>query len=319
MRWGRSPAGRAGQAAGQVAAEDLSVAAVTMVRDEGRMLPKWLAHYGAAFGAENLVVIDDNTADGSTRDLPCSVLRLPSTSGRHFERMRMGVVSGVAAALLEVHDAVLFCDADEFIVADPARHASLRHFLAARPEDEAFGVMGLNVVHHLASEAPLDLTRPLLEQRSAVKLVPLMCKPSLKRTTAPWRASSHGIEAEFAIEPDLYMFHFKFADLDHLAETAAHRRALVDDDGRAAETNWALGADAMVDLLRSLNADLPADPADLPEFTPPKQRRREAIIRRVEPDAPGDPVVVRATGTRQMRAMAERPAARIPDRFRGLL
>lgn len=315
--------GRSRGAETTVDAEQLSVAAVTMVRDEARMLPKWIAHYGAQFGVENLVVIDDNSTDGSTDDLPCNVFRLPSTSGRHFEQMRMGIVSGIAAALLEVHDAVLFSDADEFVVADPDRHPDLRHFLAARPEPEAFGVMGLNVVHHLGTEPALDLARPLLEQRRVVKLVPLMCKPALKRTPAPWRASSHGIEAPFAIEPDLYMFHFKFADLDHLAETAAHRRALVDEDGRAAATNWSAGADSMVTLLRDINAELPADPADLAEFTPPKPKRRDAIVRTVEPDPGQDgdsgPVVVRATGTRQIRAMAERPAARIPARFAGLV
>ena len=44
----------------------MRIAAVTMVRDEATFLPLWLNHYGAAFGPENLFVIDDGSTDGST-------------------------------------------------------------------------------------------------------------------------------------------------------------------------------------------------------------------------------------------------------------
>ena len=287
-----------------------SVAAVTMVRDEGRMLPKWIDHYGAQLGLDNLVVVDDSSEDGSTDDLPCSVLRLPPAYKKDFEPTRMGVLSGLAATLLEVHDAVLFSDADEFVVADPAKHESLRHFVAARRDREAVGVLGLNVIHHLAAEGPLDFGRPFLEQRRLAKFVPLMCKPALKTVPAPWAAASHGIRTDFAIDPELYMFHFKFADRDHLRAAAEHRKAMVEMDGRAAVTSWSQGGDALVDLLEEMNADLSADPGDQAEFRPPPRKRLGEIVERTPQG------VVRATGVRQMLAMQRRPALRIPERFR---
>lgn len=288
------------------------VAAVTMARDEGRMLPKWVEHYGRQLGYANLVVIDDNSGDGSTEDLPCSVLRLPPVLKRDFEPTRMAMVSGMAATLLEVHDAVVFSDADEFVVADPAKHESLRHFVAARRDRPAVGVLGLNVIHHLAEEGPLDFGRPLLDQRRLAKFVPLMCKPALKTVPAAWAAASHGIRTDFAIDPDLYMFHFKFADRDHLRAAAEHRRAMVEMDGRAGTTNWAQGGDALVGLLEKINTDLgPVDGFD--EFTPPPRRRLSEIV---ETRRDG---VARATGAGQIPAMERRPVVRIPDRFRGLL
>lgn len=287
-----------------------SVAAVTMVRDEGRMLPKWVDHYGAQLGVDNLVVVDDNSVDGSTEGLPCTVLRLPPAYKKDFEPTRMAVLSGLAATLLEVHDAVIFSDADEFIVADPDRHESLRHFVAARRDRGAVGVLGLNVIHHLAAEGPLAFDRPFLEQRRLAKFVPLMCKPALKTVPAAWAAASHGIRTDFAIDPELYMFHFKFADREHLRAAAEHRRAMVELDGRAASTSWSQGGDAMVDLLESMNAELGADPASQDEFRPPPRRRLAEIVEQTPQG------VVRATGVRQMLAMERRPALRIPERFR---
>ena len=49
-------------------------------------------------GPDALVVLDDNSKDGSTDDLPCSVIRIPEvTKKRFFERSRMKMASGVAA------------------------------------------------------------------------------------------------------------------------------------------------------------------------------------------------------------------------------
>ena len=110
--------------------EQVRLAALTMVRDEQVMLPRWVRHYSRECGAENLFVVDDNSTDGSTDDLPCSVLRIPSWGDKHFESTRMRVVSNIAAALLEAYDAVLFADADEFLVADPEKYDGLRDLVA---------------------------------------------------------------------------------------------------------------------------------------------------------------------------------------------
>ena len=105
------------------------VAAVTMVRNEGAMLRAWIDHYGRQVGLDHLLVIDDNSDDGSTDGLDCEVRRIEPIEG-HFENSRMQIVSDAARKLLRKHDAVIFADADEFILADPDRYDGLTDIVA---------------------------------------------------------------------------------------------------------------------------------------------------------------------------------------------
>lgn len=286
----------------------MKLAALTMVRDERVMLPRWLAHYGAQCGVDNLFVIDDNTRDGSTDDLPCSVIRIPDWGDKHFETTRMRLVSSFAAGLLEAYDAVLFADADEFLVADPARHDGLLDLVAKREDQQVIGAMNLNVVHDAEHEAPLDPERPVLEQRRWAKFVPLMCKPSIKRIPAPWVAGSHGTTVAFDIDPDLYMFHLKFAERDHLRATGDHRKALADSQGRAAETSWQFAGD---DLAALLDEVIGATAPDAVEEFKPRKRALRKIVRETGNG------VFRSHGRRQVNAMRGQPMVAIPERFRG--
>jgi len=286
------------------------VGAITMVRNEGAMLHRWVDHYGSQFAADDLIVVDDNSDDGSTNDLDCRVVRIKPITG-HFELSRMRLISEHAKQLLRRCDAVLFADADEFIVADPAKYDGLRDFVAGRTGAPAVGVLGLNVIHHTATELDLDFGRSFLGQRRLAKFVPLLCKPSIKWVANPWAAASHGIrDATFQVDPELFMFHMKFADRAHLKKVGDHRRSMVELDGRAAETGWQFSGDDMVALLDDINAELPDDPAEVPLFRP--ERLDLAAIPRTF-----DNGVTRATGGRQVKAMRTRPAVRIPERFSG--
>ena len=302
---------RRASAAPETGATRPTVAAITMVRDERAMLPRWVRHYAAQCGGpQHLLVIDDNSTDGSTDDLPCPVVRIPPLTKGHFEPSRLALLSKFAAGLLEAYDAVLFADADEFLLADPDRYASLVDLVADRPDTPVLGAMGINLVHHLGHEGPLDPERPLLDQRRLAKFVPLMCKPALKRVPAPWTAASHGVKGTpYAIDPDLYMFHAKFADRDALRAAADHRRRMVELDGRAHRTNWKFGGDAMVDLLDTIAAE--AEPERLKPFAPPK-KLLDTIVRQ-------EGQTFRARGERQVPAMRKRPFTLVPERFAGLV
>jgi len=287
-----------------------TVAAITMVRNERAMLPRWVRHYAAQCGgAEHLLVIDDNSDDGSTDDLPCPVVRIPPLTG-HFEPTRLSLLSKFAAGLLEAYDAVLFTDADEFLLAEPAKYKTLVDLVADRPDEPVIGAMGLNLVHHLGHEGPLDPELPLLSQRRLAKFIPLMCKPAIKRVPAPWTAASHGVKGTpYRIDPELFMFHAKFSDREALRAAADHRREMVDMDGRAHRTNWKYGGDAMVELLDSIVADVRI--ADVKPFTPP-QKLISGIVRQ-------EGQTFRSRGDRQVPAMRKRPFVRVPDRFDSLV
>ncbi|WP_372733808.1 glycosyltransferase family 2 protein [Nocardioides sp.] len=286
-----------------------SVGVITMARDEGPMLRHWVEHYADQVGAEHVLVIDDNSSDGSTDDLGCPVIRIPQLRKRGFEPSRMGLLAGISAGLLEAYDAMLFTDADEFVVADPARHESLRHFAAARAGREAVGVMGLNLIHDTSREPALDFDRPLLQQRTLAKFMPLMCKPALKWVPAAWAHASHGILCPFEVDPELFMFHFKFADRGRLEEIAGLRHHVNTTDNRAAGTSWARPADEMVALLDEVAAAI--KPGRVEEFDPAKVDLA-GIVKKQGP-------MWRATGKGQVPGMRSRPVVSIPARFRGVL
>ena len=302
------PAAEAEQGRPREPGELPSLAIITMARDEGQMVKRWVDYYTPHVGVEHLIIIDDNSSDGSTDDLDCPVLRIPYLRKRGFEPSRMGLLAGISAGLLEAYDAVMFADADEFVVPEPTRYPTLRHFVADRPGRDAIGVLGFNVVHDPAEPALLA-DQPILGQRQLAKFVPLMCKPSLKWQPAAWAHASHGIECPYEIDKDLYMFHMKFADRDHLADVAAKRHHLNATEGRAKKTSWERSGDEMVGVLDEITAGL--DASTVPEFEAKGLGLKKIVVHRGS--------MWRATGDAQVPAMRKLPFVRIPDRFHGLL
>lgn len=282
------------------------VAVLTVVRDEAVMLPRWLAHYSAQLGGpEHLLVIDDNSTDGSTQDLPCPVVRIPDRNYEGWASVRLRMLNGLAAGLLNVYDAVAFVDADEFLVADPDKYRDLRELLADRPDDDVLGAQALNVVHHVAEEPPLDPDRPVLEQRRLAKFMPIMCKPSLKRIPAPWGAGSHGIRAPFRVDPELYMFHMKFADRGHLVDSSRHRYQLTETSQRGLGSTWRMG-DELVQLLDDITRGVDADAVELFGLD---EAARDAVVSQ-------EGQLHRTARPGQARTMKRQPLVRIPGRFR---
>jgi hypothetical protein len=285
------------------------VLVMTMVRDEAEMLPRWLRHYAGQVGMENLIVLDDNTTDGSTDGLECTVHRLPPLPGDRFERTRMDLLSGLAQGFLSVYDYAVFVDADEFLIPDPTKYAGLPELLAARPEADVVAPVALNVLHLPAVEGPLRADRPVLEQRRFAKFAPLMCKPAVKRIPAEWRFASHGIKAPYAIDPELYMLHLKFADRDAMRAVAAHRQALVELDGRGSKSSWRQDVEAVLTVIDDSIAGVDLD--NVPEFTPSPERLG-TVVRK-------DKGYYRSGARWQLGTLKHQPLRRVPARFVGTI
>jgi hypothetical protein len=283
------------------------IAALTVVRDEAVMLPRWIGYYGAQLGNENLVVVDDRSTDGSTDDLPCRVIPHDGFPEGRFETARMRLVSRIASRLLHDHDAVIFTDADEFLLADPDRYDGLRDFVAEHPDLPVAAGLGLNVVHHLDHEGPLDPDRPVLGQRRYAKFVGKLCKPSLKRVDARWAKASHGIRAPYEPDRGLLMAHLKFADLDLLRRTADLRHAVRVQAGLGEGSGWAQSGDEIAAQFRSFLNGGP----EVPEFDPQQVTPSDLVAHRNG--------VWLARGNRQLKTMLEAPLLRIPERFHGMV
>lgn len=284
------------------------VAVITMARDEQAMLPRWIDYYARQVGVENLVVLDDNTVDGSTKDLPCTTFRLPPASGRQkFDKTRLQLINAMARGLLAYFDVVIYTDVDEFLVPDPGRYDGLLHYLATRADRKVIAPVGLNVLHNPRVEPELDPTQPLLAQRRFVKFAPGMCKPVLKRIPSPWLPAFHAIKAPFEIDRELWLLHLKYHDLTALRETATHRNLLHTTEGRGSvRSAWTLSADELTTRLLTW-VESPDGPAT-PELDP-AELDLSNIVQRTESSS------YRSTGF-QLQAMTDSPLRQLPQRFR---
>ncbi|MEU6133990.1 glycosyltransferase family 2 protein [Nocardioides sp. NPDC047086] len=280
---------------------------LTIARDEGEMLARWVDHYGRAAGHENLIVFDDGSTDGSTDELSCTVQRLPGFRKGNFEAGRMGLASGVAHGLLGIYDVVIFTDVDEFLVPDPAKYANLSDYLIRRPE-RVIAPFALNIVHHTAVEGALVSGKPILGQRSYAQFAPLMCKPSVKRVPAAWTLASHGIKAPYVPDPGLFMLHMKFADVDLLRRQADRRNELARSVGRGKGSSWGRSGDDLAGLLTAATASASAD---VQEFDP-----ASVLPARLVREEDG---VHRAVGPGHIDNLRNQPLLRIPERLHGIV
>ena len=231
------------------------LAIVTMVYDEAVFLPVWLRHYTAQVPARHCYVVDHGSDDGSTEPglLPAGVnlVRIPRSPQDDTRRSRF--ISEFCAALLVWYESVIYVDADELLVADPALHASLADYVAAGPAaGPVISAIGLDVVHCLEDEPALDWGRPVGAQRGWVRFSSSMCKPVLIRRPVRWAPGFHNIDAPPRFD-ELFLFHLRYADLASGLRRLARTRAQAWVTPQAG-SHQRMTDEAWTDMLRGMAA-----------------------------------------------------------------
>src|SRR5579863_5502571 len=141
----------------------MTVCAITNVYNESFNLPIWLRYYGAQIGSRNCIVVDHGSNDGSTADIgDVGIINMPRNKFSDEKRARF--LSDLASSMLRIHDAVIYSDCDEILVADPAIYSGLADFCAKLRAPCATAI-GFNLVHHLREERLIDHRLPILQQR----------------------------------------------------------------------------------------------------------------------------------------------------------
>ncbi len=187
----------------------MRVAAVTMVYNEPLWAPVWVRHYAHQVGAENCLVLDHGSDDGSTAGLGVAVERMRRSA--LDEDARAALVSDCVGELLRRYDAVVHSDADELLIADPAQYADLRAYAADAAEVTT--AVGLDLQHLPDEEPALEPGRPIGVQRAFVRFSAAMCKPALVRRPVRWAPGFHSCDAPRATGA-VYLVHLRYADLD---------------------------------------------------------------------------------------------------------
>ncbi len=195
----------------------MEVAVITSVRNDQIFLQKWIDYYGGNFGRKNLFVFMDGTDQILPQD--CDGVTFLWLPRRPMERVaamrrRAQAISDLGRALHRFMDCVIATDVDEFLLADPARHSSLRAFIDAQPNGmTTLSGLGLDVAQHLRHETQIDLSKPFLGQRRFAHVSARYTKPVLSFRPVTWGSGMHRVKGRnFHIHPDLFHIHCGMVD-----------------------------------------------------------------------------------------------------------
>lgn len=186
-------------------------AVVTMVHNETVFFPIWLRYYSRFFGAEDIYVLDNDTTDGSTSG--DGFVRRPVSHDRVDHTWMAETVQELQHELLESYDAVLVTDVDEIVIPRPER-GDLGLYIDELNEDFV-NTIGYELVHLRDREPPIDLGRPILDQRRYWFANDAYDKPALAMVPLEWVPGFHErADGQQNFDPDLLLIHLHRMDFD---------------------------------------------------------------------------------------------------------
>ena len=199
-------------------------AAFTIVQNEPVFLPFWLDYYGRYFDAADLYVLDHDSTDGSTDGLGtrCNVVRVHRDLSFDHAWLN-GTVTAFHAFLLHSYEHVLFAEADEFVVADPALFRGLDDYID-RSLDRVVRCTGYEVVHYPDEEPALHFDQPVLAQRRYWHPSRLYCKSLLTAVPVSWSVGFHESHDFPNLRPDPNLFLIHLHRVDYAMCAARHRQ-----------------------------------------------------------------------------------------------
>lgn len=200
------------------------LAAFTIARNEAFWLPRWLKHYGATGAA--LYVLDHESDDGSTDNTGGGFVRFAVTRPHTDDcGWMLHTVEAFQTELLRGYEKVIFAECDEFLVPDPTFHSSLRSYLGNTP-GATITATGFDICQR-GSDAPLDLTRPILSQRGW-RRHDMWDKTLISKIPMRWEVGFHRPDHAMGIphgpDPTLFLLHFHYCDLETQSARLAGRR-----------------------------------------------------------------------------------------------
>lgn len=186
-------------------------ALITIVNNESFFLPLWLNYYSQFFAERDIYVIDNESSDGSLDG--GGFCRIPAAHAGVDHAWMVQTVQDLQRDLLERYDIVVFTDVDEFITPSP-RVGTLGGYLD-RFDEKWVNCLGYEILHQPGTEAPLDCSRPILQQRHHWFANDGYSKAAIATTPLTWRPGFHGrADFHFNLDPDLRLIHLHRVDYD---------------------------------------------------------------------------------------------------------
>lgn len=220
--------------------------ALTHIRHESFFLAKWIEHYGAIVGRENLFVVIDG--DDWVPDVDLSGIHTEVLLGAPRQRIRNDrfiakEMSDRANALRKSYQFVIRGDVDEFVVVDPAAGLGWPAALEELGEAGYIFAMGVDVVQGPQETAPLDRFAPVLGQRQFGYVSDRYSKPFVISRWNNWSGGAHRLlNREVRLSQHFFLFHMALADSGVARERMEARGGTAQHASHVEHQNLRLGA-----------------------------------------------------------------------------
>lgn len=185
----------------------MRIAVIADAMSAGFTFPVWHRYYSSQFGAENLFIITYAGADQAFEQYPLRGLQ--RIEAAYSDDLRIVAVADFISKLLDSYDAVVRVDVDEFLVADPQSGLTLRGFIETS-RLRHITARGFDLIPS-RDDAPIDFSRPVLQQRKLAFALTAMNKTAITRDRLRWGRGFHYCSSPPALD-GLILLHLKRID-----------------------------------------------------------------------------------------------------------
>ena len=214
------------------------LAAFTIAQNEDTFLEIWVKHYSAHIPKEDLYILNHNSTTESSlkvldkcRQEGINVIPVHRFESFNHEWLK-NTVEFFQKFLLQNYQAVLFAEADELIFVKPSPTAKgLVDFIMdklskdddTKPHLKFLRCFGFSIDHVPSLEAPIDFTKPILEQRKYWRFDYLYCKALISNVHCYWTLGFHHLHNCEAIPMDMDLMLLHLHKIDYEACKKKHK------------------------------------------------------------------------------------------------
>ena len=204
--------------------------ALTHVRHEDFFLAKWIAHYSAIVGRQNLFVVIDG--DDWEPKVDLSGISVEVVTGAPRQRIRNDrwiakELSARANALRKRYTHVIRGDVDEYVVIDPDSGLDWPSAFTELGDQGYIFAMGIDMVQSARETAPLDRGKAILGQRRQGFVADRYSKPFVISRWNNWAGGAHRLlNRDVRLSRRFCLFHMALCDRDIGQERLAARGGL---------------------------------------------------------------------------------------------
>lgn len=169
-------------------------AVFTMAHNEKVFLPIWLKYYSQFFAPEDIYVIDHDTTDGSIEQAK-KIYKFNVGKVHHGtvhdNKFMITNIRNMQQKLLQQYEIVVYTDTDEIILPDPISYKGLGDYI--NKFNHSVVACNSRSVVQQPTEPPIDLSKPILTQRSVWFSEYLYNKSLISKIPLAWDIGLHGV------------------------------------------------------------------------------------------------------------------------------